>query len=252
MGRGSIEFGANTSTVRATGWQTVRSVVALGQFGRSTFAHAVQQGVFSFLLVLACADSSQAKTHPVPLEPGTDAAKCITCHEDKTKGKAVHAAATGCLSCHEVRVNKDVTRIKLTAVTPFKLCLQCHADKDASQIKGLVHSPAVRDCLKCHDPHTSAVKNQLLKPTDGAAKDSNLCSQCHTTGLNVPATGSRHAALDGGCETCHVTHKTGPSASAEFKYQSPESSANTSSTVSLFRSHSRISDTYWAMNCAGV
>lgn len=177
------------------------------------------QRIGSLLMVLAYADFSQAKTHPVPLEPNADSATCVTCHEDKTKGKSVHSAiATGCLSCHELRVNKDVTRVKLTAVTPVKLCLQCHADKDASQIKGVVHSPAVRDCLKCHDPHTSSLKNQLLKATDGAARDTNLCLQCHDKGLNVPATGSRHTALAGGCDTCHVTHKTGASADAEFRY----------------------------------
>ena len=32
-------------------------------------------------------------------------------HEIKAKGKSVHSAmATGCTSCHEIRVNKDVTR----------------------------------------------------------------------------------------------------------------------------------------------
>jgi len=187
--------------------------------GSRAAAAIALQGVIYCLLVLATAGSSQAKTHPVALEPNTDAAKCVACHEDKTKGKAVHSAiATGCTSCHEVRVSKDVTRIKLTAVTPVKLCLGCHADKDASQVKGHVHSPAVRDCLKCHDPHASDFKDQLLKAADGAAKDSNLCLQCHNQGLNVPANGSRHAALDMGCQTCHVTHKTGASADAEFRY----------------------------------
>src|SRR5579864_3154338 len=67
-----------------------------------------------------------AKEHPVPLDKNVDSAKCLECHEDKTKGKAVHSAiATGCLSCHEVRVNKDVTRIKLTTTTPYKVCLTC-------------------------------------------------------------------------------------------------------------------------------
>jgi predicted CXXCH cytochrome family protein len=66
----------------------------------------------------------------------------------------------------------------------------------------------VRDCLTCHDPHTSDNKNQLLKPTSGEQKE-NLCLSCHQTGLNVPEKGSRHAALDMGCDTCHVTHKTG-------------------------------------------
>jgi len=208
MGLGQRKSGSRVRAVRATGHRHVPPA--------STIA---QQGVFCFLMVLAAASSSQAKTHPVPLDANTDAAKCVACHEDKTKGKSVHSAiATGCLTCHQVRVAKDVTRVTLTAVTPAKLCLTCHSDKDVAQIKGHVHSPAVRDCLKCHDPHVSDFKNQLLKATDGATKDANLCLTCHNTGLNVPAGGSRHAALDNGCDTCHVTHKTGPSADAEFRY----------------------------------
>jgi len=151
-----------------------------------------------------------AKQHPVPLDPKTDPAKCIECHEDKAKGKAVHSAiAMGCTSCHEIRTNRDVTHVKLIATTPVKLCLQCHSDKDAAQIKGHVHPPAVRDCIKCHDPHTSDNKNQLLKPLSGATAKENLCLACHNIGLNTPDKGSRHAALDMGCDTCHVIHKTG-------------------------------------------
>ena len=159
-----------------------------------------------------------AATHPVPLEKNTDAKKCLECHEDKAKGKAVHSAIQmGCLSCHEIRVNKDVTRVKLITTTPYALCLTCHADKNASDIKGVVHSPAVRDCMKCHDPHVSDNKNQLLKASAGDAKE-NLCLSCHKIGLDTPAKGSRHAALDMGCETCHVTHKTGERGKEEFDY----------------------------------
>jgi predicted CXXCH cytochrome family protein len=171
----------------------------------------------SFVLVMATSPAL-AKTHPVPLDKNVDAAKCIECHEDKTKGKAVHSAIqTGCLSCHEVRVNRDVTRVKLITTTPVKLCLQCHSDKDASQVKGVVHSPAVRDCLTCHDPHTSNFKNQLLRATVGEKKE-NLCLTCHSEGENVPDKGSRHAALDMGCDTCHVTHKTGAELTQENRF----------------------------------
>jgi predicted CXXCH cytochrome family protein len=159
-----------------------------------------------------------AAVHPVPLDKNTDAAKCLECHSDKNQGKAVHSAmATGCLSCHEIRVTKDITRVKLTATTPRKLCLSCHSDKDASQIQGHVHEPAVRDCLICHDPHVSNNKNQLLKATSGEKKD-NLCLTCHTQGLNVSEKGSRHAALDMGCETCHTTHKTGADPTLENRF----------------------------------
>jgi predicted CXXCH cytochrome family protein len=160
----------------------------------------------------------RADIHPVPLEKDADAAKCLECHSDKAKGKFVHtAASTGCTSCHEIRVNRDVTRVKLITTTSYGLCLTCHADKNAAEIKGKVHKPALRDCVKCHDPHQSDNKNQLLKPTNGDAEE-NLCLSCHAVGVNVPEKGSRHAALDLGCETCHLTHKTGEPGKIEFDY----------------------------------
>lgn len=159
-----------------------------------------------------------AVTHPVPLDKNTDSAKCIECHADKAQGKFVHSAiAMGCTSCHEIRVSKDVTRVKLITTTPYALCLTCHADKNAADLKGAVHPPAVRDCLTCHSPHTSDNKYQLLKPASGA-KDQNLCLSCHIQGLNLAEKGSRHAALDMGCDTCHLTHKVGEPGKPEFDY----------------------------------
>jgi predicted CXXCH cytochrome family protein len=158
-----------------------------------------------------------AARHPVQLAPNTDAAKCLECHEDKAKGKAVHSAMKmGCLSCHEVRVSKEATHVKLITATPSALCFTCHSDKNLSSIKGQVHPPAARDCLKCHDPHSSANKNQLVKLTSGGSAQENLCLSCHSVGVDAPKGGSRHAALDMGCETCHVIHKTGDPAQREF------------------------------------
>ena len=171
-----------------------------------------------FIVVLMFAGRASAAKHPVPLDPKADSSTCIACHEDKTKGKAVHSAiAMGCTSCHEIRTTKDVTRIKLITTTSAALCLTCHADKNATEIKGTVHPPAVRDCVKCHDPHSSDNKDQLLKATSGDEKE-NLCLSCHKTGLNVPEKGSRHAALDMGCDSCHVTHKTGEVGKTEFDF----------------------------------
>ena len=159
-----------------------------------------------------------AAVHPVPLDKTVDSAKCLECHDDKNKGKSVHTAmSTGCLSCHEVRTNKDVTRVKLITATPSALCFTCHADKKPADIKGTIHPPAVRDCLSCHNPHASDNKNQLIKSESGDAKE-NLCLSCHKTGLDVPEKGSRHAALDAGCDTCHVTHKTGSEPTMENKF----------------------------------
>ena len=175
-------------------------------------------GLALVALVLLLVLPVRADIHPVPLDKNTDAAKCLECHADKAQGKNVHTAiSTGCLSCHEIRVNRDVTRVKLITTSPASLCFTCHADKNPADIKGVVHAPARRDCLKCHDPHESDNKYQLLKAPEGDQKQ-NLCLECHTIGLNVPEKGSRHAALDMGCETCHLTHKTGERGKQEFDY----------------------------------
>lgn len=169
-------------------------------------------------LAALCLPPAFSSIHPVPLDPKADSAKCLECHEDQSKGKFVHSAIpTGCLSCHEIRTDRDITHVKLIAATPVKLCLTCHTDKNAAQIKGQIHPPAVRDCLDCHNAHASDNKNQLLKPTSGG-KEQNLCLQCHAMGLATTENGSRHAALDMGCDTCHVTHKTGASSDREFKF----------------------------------
>jgi predicted CXXCH cytochrome family protein len=174
--------------------------------------------VIACLLILLWGVRTFADVHPVPLDRNTSSAQCIECHGNKSTGKAVHSAIQlGCTTCHEIRVNKDVTRVKLIATTALNLCLSCHADKNAAQINGTVHRPAVRDCLKCHDPHSSENKFQLLKPASGDEK-TNLCLTCHTIGLNVPEKGSRHLALDMGCDICHVSHKTGASPDREFRY----------------------------------
>jgi hypothetical protein len=66
--------------------------------------------------------------HPTPLAADIDAAKCLECHENKTKEKSIHTAVKGgCFSCHQVRVVRDVTRVNLTTTTVLSLCLKCHA-----------------------------------------------------------------------------------------------------------------------------
>jgi predicted CXXCH cytochrome family protein len=160
---------------------------------------------------------SQAARHPA-LEPNADSAKCITCHADKTSAKSAHAkGSVNCLSCHEVRVNKDITRVKLITPTPAALCFTCHKDKNPTNITGLIHAPDARDCLKCHDPHKSDNSALLLKPMSGD-QTQNLCLTCHDIGVHVAKGGSRHPALDSGCDTCHIIHKTGDPHQREFAY----------------------------------
>jgi predicted CXXCH cytochrome family protein len=176
------------------------------------------------LLMAASVFPAIAAKHPVALDSSVGDAKCLDCHADKAKGKAVHSpTATGCLSCHEVRVSKNITRVKLITSTPSALCFTCHSDKKLSNLKGRVPPPVVRDCLKCHDPHSAGNKGQLLKATTGG-KTENLCLSCHDIGVNVPRGGSRHPALDMGCNTCHVIHKSGDQTQRQFAFHLVKSS----------------------------
>lgn len=147
--------------------------------------------------------------HPVPLAANVDASKCVECHGDKTQGKVVHAAVqAGCLSCHFVRNSSRGTRIVPKNSRTQTLCGNCHEDKKLAPSNHPVHPPQTDDCLKCHLPHTSTNASLLRKETSGD-KNANLCLECHTKGENVSEKGSRHAALDMGCATCHTTHKSG-------------------------------------------
>jgi predicted CXXCH cytochrome family protein len=56
-------------------------------------------------------------------------------------------------------------------------------------------------------------------PASGASKDENICLTCHKIGVGVEKGGSRHAALDMGCEACHSIHKTGAKGKHEFDFQ---------------------------------
>ena len=46
--------------------------------------------LLAFLVVIEVMPAV-AKEHPVPLDKNVDSAKCLECHEDKSKGKAVHS-----------------------------------------------------------------------------------------------------------------------------------------------------------------
>ena len=159
-----------------------------------------------------------AVKHPLMLDSKVDSAKCLDCHAELTKGKAVHSAmAKGCLACHEVRVSKDATHVKLLTPTAAALCFTCHKDKNPASLSGKIHPPQVRDCLKCHDPHKSDNSALLVKATSGDQRQ-NLCLSCHDVGVHVAKGGSRHPALDSGCDTCHTMHKSGDPSQDEFAY----------------------------------
>jgi predicted CXXCH cytochrome family protein len=160
------ESGNNSSlcgTPRA--WFTAEAVV------KQTWKLAL-----GFLLALAAANLPLAAAeHPLKLEKDAD---CASCHEDKTKGKAVHSAiAMGCATCHDVKTEGDTTTVTLTSPKD-QLCFTCH-EKAKEEVK---HGPYEKgSCVTCHDPHTSDFPKQLR-----AELNANFCLECHGPRKDVP------------------------------------------------------------------
>lgn len=78
-----------------------------------------------------------------------------------------------------------------------------------AKIKGSVHSPNVRDCLQCHDPHRADLKNVLVK--DGkivlASSKKEMCAACHDDVVKKIASAKvKHDGAQGDCTDCHSPH----------------------------------------------
>ena len=157
--------------------------------------------------------------HPIPItkQQEIQPSFCVDCHADKN-AKVVHGVMKkgNCVSCHKFTVIGDDTQVTLIA-TGRELCLQCHKEKDTSNARGVVHKPELENCTRCHNPHASDYPNELVKPMAGA-KGANLCLDCHDEGTKPIENGSRHEALDKGCNSCHVTHKIGERGKREFDF----------------------------------
>lgn len=129
-------------------------------------------------LGLVSSRTLRADEHPVTLEKNVDAAKCLECHEDKSKGKNVHSAiAMGCTTCHEVKTEGETTKIELNQPAD-QLCFTCHANE--AKAEDSKHGPWEKGrCVLCHDPHVSDFPKQLR------AEGNTLCLECHGPRENV-------------------------------------------------------------------
>ena len=126
--------------------------------------------MFLLLLVLAWGLPALAAEHPVPLPKDVQDKDCLECHDDKTKGKAVHSAMQmGCSACHNVKSDGTTTTVELAA-PKNQLCFTCH-DKSKEEV---LHKPYEDgQCTTCHSPHSSDFAKQTR--ADGNA----LCLACH-------------------------------------------------------------------------
>jgi predicted CXXCH cytochrome family protein len=81
------------------------------------------------------------------------------------------------------------------------LCVSCHKTIMSAGDGGRVHSPAARDCLRCHASHAAGENGLLVKPVR------KLCSECHD--VRTASFSEAHADIDPErmrCERCHDAH----------------------------------------------
>ena len=114
-------------------------------------------------------------------------------------------------------MNKDITRVKLITATAPASALAATRIRKRRILKGqcILLRCATASTATIRMPATTKINCSSRRP---AGKRKTCAVGCHQTGLHVAEKGSRHAALDMGCDTCHVTHKTGADPSEENKF----------------------------------
>ena len=141
--------------------------------------------MFLLLLGMAWGLPAMAAEHPVPLPKDVQDKNCLECHDDKTKGKAVHSAiGMGCSTCHSVKSDGTTTTVEL--VSPKnELCFTCH-EKSKEEV---LHKPYEQgQCTTCHSPHSSDFPKQTRAETN------SLCLACHAART---ATGDKVTLFEG-------------------------------------------------------
>ena len=129
---------------------------------------------------------------------------CSVCHPPmiSAKAKSVHkvVADGNCMKCHDphAAANKDNL-----IMAGKQLCFSCHKALGEKLAKVKVrHSPVEKDCLICHQPHSSETGLFLLKNNI-----TQLCIGCHKT--DKPIFIKKHMGYpvaESRCTGCHDPH----------------------------------------------
>ncbi len=131
---------------------------------------------------------------------------CEKCHAPD-EGKHPHGpyAEKECAACHQPHESNNAGLLRGGEASEF--CYTCHAQTKYVMANALfVHDPARKNCMICHDSHTSDFEKHLNKPIE------QLCLDCHTgLGEAINGASTPHAAVFTGesCANCHDPHASG-------------------------------------------
>ena len=137
-----------------------------------------------------------------------DEQSCVnsSCHAKIIDAKWVHVPAGEkmCDACHEIaNLPKNIIGAHKAPLISKgnELCFSCHSEiGDKLKQMPVIHKVVNEDCGKCHNPHSSPYKFQLVK------EPPNLCFDCHKK-IEATIHNEKHKPIkDGKCLSCHDPH----------------------------------------------
>lgn len=188
--------------------------------------------------------AGQEPSVPAPLVSGAAGQEvCATCHEDTAKQfeRSAHGQLApfeqggrhaGCEGCHgagarhaESGSAEDIASFaRLSVADSARICLSCHRQDAALDWAGSPHAGSEVSCTSCHRVHQSRHAVAAgVQPVEGmrsihatapaergslAARQPDLCFQCHSEQRAKMMLSSRHPVREGRmtCTSCHSAH----------------------------------------------
>ncbi|MFC1523472.1 cytochrome c3 family protein [Thermodesulfobacteriota bacterium] len=135
---------------------------------------------------------------------------CFNCHEKRNFNRGHTHGPVGagdCIACHRPHASANAGLL-IARPAQGEVCFQCHKDRKSEFTMKQVHAPVEDDCGKCHDPHSSDARYQLIKP------GGQLCNSCHASLHpkvfdDINSAQFKHEPVDEGrCADCHRVHSS--------------------------------------------
>ncbi len=135
---------------------------------------------------------------------------CFQCHEKSlVEHKFLHGpvGSGDCIACHKPHASHD-EKLLIASLKKGALCFVCHKERMEEFKRKHTHKPVGEDCGKCHDPHGSDFKAQLILSQPA------LCKKCHEklhpqVYKDIQTAKAKHQPVQKGeCTACHTPHSS--------------------------------------------